>query len=1117
MGSKLTQVRVFLTLTAIAILCTNSWLLNSSFKRVSEQESLVQHTSDVIMELELILSAARDTETGIRGYVLSKQSQFLEPYQMGELAIQEHIGNLRSLITDNPNQQRAADILSELIKERLRILEEMRKKTDIRLSESEKLELLQHGKVIMDQIRAQVSSMQKTERGLLSERSRAANDSRNVFYWTLVLTTIFSSLLVLATYVQYRRGQQRTMEESEKKFLEAWGNEILAKVSSALSGDILVEDAAQKVADIFAERLGLLISKTYIKSANKLELVAQKGSGDFQLSNEQQSLLAHALSKGNVWQVTDLPEEHFKIRSSLGESKPRVLVFIPIRFQGAIIGVIESGALEQLTEPQLQLLQRSSEMIGVGLNAAISREQLKELLEKTQQQAEELEAQQEELRTNNEELEQQARSLESQQQSLSLQNRQLDDIRSELELKAQDLEQASQYKSDFLAKMSHELRTPLNGLLILATLLIENKEQNLSDRQMQFARSIQTAGNDLLALINDILDLSKIEARKLSLRPEKFSLADVLRHKKVNFGPQADEKGIDLIVDIDPSIENLQMHTDRQRLEQILRNFVSNAIKFTDKGSVRIDAEALKAQDKVRISVTDTGIGIPTDKQQIIFEAFEQVEGSERPNIGGTGLGLTISRELAHLLGGRIGLTSEERKGSTFTLEIPIQLKSERVEHTDVDAHRESFLSAPVSRNKSAQPYDKFSTQVKQILAEIPKGQKTIMIVEDEEAFRKTVADTVGGFGFYPVEAGDGELAFKLLEQFTPDAILLDIKLPGISGLGLLDMIKHLPHLRHVPVHMISALDYHQNALRRGALGYLTKPVTIEKIRAAISRIESFISEKVRKVLIIEDDARQSEAISALISGSDVKVITAKYGKEAVERIKVENFDCIILDLTLPDLSGFDLLDELNQLPLSLPPIVIYTGKDLSPKEEEYLQRFSDSIIIKGARSPERLLDEVNLFLHRVEALLPSDKREMLMALRKHEGAFEDKTVLIADDDMRNIFALTNALEGKGMKVRIAKNGLEALSQLEAHADIDIVLMDIMMPKLDGYETMKRIRASANSDIRSLPIIALTAKAMREDHEKCIQAGANDYLPKPVNLENLFTAMRVWLEQRGYA
>ncbi|MFN3453827.1 MAG: response regulator [Pseudobdellovibrio sp.] len=709
---------------------------------------------------------------------------------------------------------------------------------------------------------------------------------------------------------------------------------------------------------------------------------------------------------------------------------------------------------------------------------------------------------------------------------MNTKNNDLERIHAQLEKHTAELEQINQYKSEFLAKMSHELRTPLNGLLILSALLSENKENNLTEQQRQFAKSINNAGHDLLLLINDILDLSKIEAQKLTLRPEFFSLQDIFESIENTFKHQAESKSLNLILDLPDSIKHLKMNTDRQRLEQIIRNFISNAIKFTENGSITVKAILNESTQDIVFSVKDTGIGIPENKQKLIFEAFEQADGSVSRKYGGTGLGLTISRELSALLGGFVDLESKENDGSTFFLTIPQSLNTAD-EVTDRDQKTKStrdlaeifdknLSSEKIQPAKSSQTITNYESEVEEILSRIPNNSRSILIVEDDADFRLSIVETVKNYDFFPIEVADGELALAILKKHIPTAILLDIKLPGISGLGILDNIKKIPQLRHIPVHMISGLEYQQNALRMGALGYLTKPVTLDKINAALKRIELLLSNSVKRILLIEDDEKQRFAISSLISGSDVEVVAATNGKVALEKIKTEGFDCIILDLTLPDMTGFDLLAQLNSISVSLPPVVIYTGQDLTDEEDKYLRQFSESIIIKGARSPERLLDEVNLFLHRIESLLPESTKEILYNLRSQEKSFEGKTVLVVDDDIRNIFALTSALEAKGLNVKVARDGLEALEVLEKNsASVNLILMDIMMPKMNGYDAIKSIRSNENVKISSLPIIALTAKAMKEDHEKCINAGANDYLPKPINIDNLVTILRIWLAPKG--
>lgn len=1109
--AKLGGFRTLIAGFILTLIVLNGWVLFSTFENVSAQEALVIHTAEVSSELDLLISSVKDTSIGISGFLLTKRPELLQPLKDGRAAVDKHLNNFAQLTRDNPRQQANVATMQKLIDERTRTLDELQTAWSGKgLTADRRDELLMNARVTLDQLRTQVKEMNEIEKGLMAERSRSASQSKEIFVWALFITTIVSAGAVGFSFRQFRKHQNKLELEARTQAYEGWVKETAAEISRMTSGNVPLKTSSLDVARLLGQRFGFLASRTFLLEPGGLKLMSEVGCEGTANNISDKNLISEAFARPSVWQISNVPMDHWKIESGLGQSLPKSLVFLPLHFQGIKVGLIECASFSELKDEQVKALDRLTETIGTGYAAGRSREKLQELLEETQQQAEELQTQQEELRTNNEELEQQTRALESQQQSLNLQNRELESIRSDLERKAEELTISSQYKSEFLAKMSHELRTPLNGLLILSTLLMENKEKNLSDRQIQFAKSIHGAGSDLLTLVNDILDLSKIEARKLNLRPESFRIQEVLEHKQVTFGPQMEAKKLKFSVEVDPSLSNLAMYTDRQRLEQIIRNFVSNAIKFTDKGEVRLKAKPSIDATKIDISVSDTGIGIPASKQRIVFEAFEQVDSSARRNFGGTGLGLTISKELASLLGGSISLTSTEGQGSTFTLTVPKQLPaSSFIEQEGPASVPIRFKEAEDSSRKKPAPV--VSTEAIQTLKNIPKDKKTILIVEDDDKFRASVIDAVKENGFHALEAADGEVALAILENHTPDAVLLDIKLPGISGLGILEMMKQMPQLRHIPVHMISAMDYQHNALRRGALGYLTKPVTLEKIRSAVSRIQNFLDETIRKVLVIEDDQHQRLAIASLISGTDVSVITAHSGKEAVEKLKAEPFDCIILDLTLPDVSGFDLLTELNSLPISLPPIVIYTGKDLTDEEEEYLRKFSESIIIKGARSPERLLDEVNLFLHRVESLLPEDKRAMLTQLRSQEHTFSGKTVLIADDDLRNVFALTSALESRGLQVAIAKNGLEALDVLDKNKHIDLVLMDIMMPKMDGYEAIQNIRKNHDARVKNVPIIALTAKAMREDHEKCIEAGANDYLPKPVNLDNLTTALKVWL------
>jgi CheY-like chemotaxis protein/CHASE3 domain sensor protein len=1095
----------------ISILFASSILLYRNFQDVSEQEGWVLHTEEVLNELDQTLSAVKDTDPGFRGFLLTKKMDYLEVYRQGVNQAYEHFNRVKDLTKDNPNQQDIAPQVIDLLKKRFALFDQTIEQFQNNKSKVSLNSLyFDEGKVFMDELKVQIAKMKTEEQRLMQSRRENTVASRNIFVWLLFVTTTLISTVLSISFYQIGVNQAKAWKESEQKTKEARDNDLLAELGRAIAGDISFESAGHEILQFLSSRLNVLAGKIWVLDPRgQLSPISSLAvSEDRKASEDPSSLVNTAIQRPGTWQISNIPKDYWRISSGLGNALPNELTFVPFSFQGRRLGVIELATFNALNSETLGFLNILGDTIGIGLNAAHSRSRLQALLEKTQQQSEELHAQQEELKTNNEELEQQARALESQQQALNIKNK-------ELEERALELQRSSQYKSEFLAKMSHELRTPLNGLLILSTLLIENKEKNLTEQQRQFARSINNAGNDLLILINDILDLSKIEARKLSLRPEEFRLEELFELSRRTFQPQATAKNLQLDINLPKSLQQLTLFSDRQRLEQILRNFLSNAVKFTESGKVSLAASLNPAGDHLTLTVSDTGIGIPKNKQQSIFEAFTQADSSVSRKYGGTGLGLTISKELAALLGGKISVSSEEGKGSQFSIRIPVRAVITN-EGTASSYTRNSEPEILTSHAGKPVSNERIQQGVHQALKNLPKDKKSILVVEDDAAFRASIVDAVKAYGFAAIEASDGDVALAIVHEHSPDAILLDIKLPGLSGLGVLEMIKQMPHLRHIPVHMISALDYQNNALRMGALGYLTKPVTIEKVRSALGRIENTISKKLRRVLLIEDDERQNAAISQLISGSDLEVVPVKTGKAAVSELKSNGFDCIILDVTLPDVSGFDLLSELRALDISLPPVVIYTGKDLSDEEERYLRKYSESIVIKGARSPERLLDEVNLFLHRVESLLPESKQEMLSHLRAQERNFEGKTILIADDDIRNVFALTSALESRGLQTRVARDGVEALEFLEKYNDIDLVLMDIMMPKMDGFEAMRQIRKNSNPRIQNIPIIALTAKAMKDDHEKCVEAGASDYLPKPVNLDNLSTVLKVWLAPKGF-
>ncbi len=825
-----------------------------------------------------------------------------------------------------------------------------------------------------------------------------------------------------------------------------------------------------------------------------------------------------------------------EIETPLGMTPVHQRLLGPITADGKVIGLVELGraGASPARTLELELLTQVAEPIGVAMRAALLREQLVELLEETQRQSEELQTQQEELRVANEELEEQSRSLlnsqanlEQQQVELEQTNVQLEERTHELESRQQalllaqaqlvqnsnELEASSRYKSEFLANMSHELRTPLNSALILAKLLADNKDANLSEEQVKYAQAIHSSNNDLLALINDILDLSRIEAGHVELTDENVAVSSVLQRLKDTFQPLAEQKGLALVLQADADAP-AQLVTDSQRLQQILKNLLANAVKFTEHGSVTLSVRGT-ASGRIQFTVTDTGIGIPQAQTEVIFEAFRQADGSTRRRYGGTGLGLSISRDLAARMGGSIRVVSEPGRGSSFTLELPLIAANGDtlgVAHAAPDVRQPTPAVVPVTAPvavASAAATD--APRVVDDRGRRSRAGRMILAVEDDAAFAGALVQMAHELDFDCVVAQTAEEALALANELRPNGILLDIGLPDVSGLSVLERLKRDPATRHIPVHVVSGLERSQVALELGAIGYVIKPATRERLVEAIQQLEATNQRDVRRLLIVEDDSELRSNLKLLLGRDQLEIVGVGTIAEAMAALSGSTFDCMVTDLALPDGTGYDLLEHMaaNEA-LSFPPVIVYTGRALTRDEEQRLRRYSKSIIIKGARSPERLLDEVTLFLHSVEASLPTDQQRLLREARRRDAVLDGRTVLLAEDDVRNIFALSSVLEPLGVKLEIARNGREALEKLGP--DVDLVLMDIMMPEMDGLTAMREIRREPRW--RDLPIIALTAKAMPDDREHCLQAGANDYISKPIDVDKLVSLCRVWCSRR---
>ena len=864
-----------------------------------------------------------------------------------------------------------------------------------------------------------------------------------------------------------------------------------------------------------------------------------------------EGLAGQCASEKKVRYFEDLPERFFTIWSGLGEMPPRQLAVIPLLFNDQVEGILELGTLNRFRGMDKQFLKEAAGRIGVVLNTARSRQEQNRLLEQTKTQKQALENQQEELQTANEELEEQTQRLTASEEQLKHQqeelqasneeleektqflernrlqieekNRALEQMKAELTKKADNLALAGKYKSEFLANMSHELRTPLNSLLLLAKILSENKEHNLTQDQVESAQVIFSSGSDLLNMINEILDLSKIEAGKMTLNLYEIQISELARNIGATFNHLAREKNLELDVRVDPDCLP-SIFSDFERVKQVLKNLIGNAVKFTAQGGIYINfyrpgtdvnyqRQSLAQGDILAVSVRDTGIGIAKEKQALIFEAFQQSEGGISRKYGGTGLGLSICRELAKLLGGEIHLHSNQGQGSTFTLYLPagLEAKKEAIETETVPVHHAFAPPVPAdTQETSSNIPEESQVHLPDDREQITPESKSVLIIEDDTHFGKTLMNFCAKRGFVCLYSATGENGLALACQYIPKAIILDIKLPGMDGWAVFHNLKENPATRHIPVHFMSVDKPVFNVRNKGAIGYLTKPVSPENLETALDKIEAVVTQKVKSLLIVEDDANQQQSIRHLLAGRDIAIDNAASGKNALAAVKSKNYDCIILDLGLPDMTGFELLEALTNDPdITLPPIIVYTGRDLSFEEEGVLRRYSESIIIKGVKSEERLLDETSLFLHRMIKDLPADKKQMITDIHNSDRMFDGKTVLLVDDDMRNVFALAKVLAQRKMNVLKAENGKKAIEIIKNNSTIDLVLMDIMMPVMDGYEAMKEIRKDAK--FARLPIIALTAKAMKQDKTDCIEAGANDYLTKPVDVERLLSMMRVWL------
>ena len=1173
MNSNFRKRLLISSAVSIAILLISSTASYLSIRNLRAGNKLVNHTQDVIYNLNRCYHTLIEAQSSVRGYLVSGRSSVLEPFNSAEARTNYYLDRLDKITADNPRQQLRLSTIKPLQIEYFRYLQRrIADKANNRSVEADEFTVSQSP--IMLRIRATLDQMENEEKALLAKRIADAERYANYSVWLILCAALIAvgiSSWFFARIMGDFRERARLHQELKEKDLEmanriAAISDIAAQISrgnysvrvSDVQSDALgsVSGSLNEMAQSLDESFTLLSEKEWLQTGiAQLSdvMLGEKSSGQLAhdilqfiatYTNSKAGILytfdhdalyavagysydhqgkrheiksGHGLSgqafaSGRMMDLRLSEIEDHAIKFALGEVKPAHVVAIPLN-ENVVTGVLEMAALRTYSAAEMQFFESIGDSIGIALRAAQNRERIQELLEETQAQSEELRVQHIELESMNAELETQTEKLQASEEELRVQQEELQQTNEELaerstlleernleiQKKSEDLELSTRYKSEFLANMSHELRTPLNSILLLSRLLSENNEQNLTAEQTEFARVIQSSGKGLLGLIDEILDLSKIEAGKMDIELLEVPLAEITDSLKALFTEVAKEKNI--AFEIADKNAPLVIRTDRMRLEQILKNLISNAIKFTSEGSVTLEVRRHPVHNGlIDFIVRDTGIGIAPEKQPLIFEAFQQADGSTKRKYGGTGLGLSISRELAKLLNGRITLESASGKGSTFTLTIPIS----------------SAAPLPVAETRPAEaapaPADPYVSPV--IPDEVPDDRsqlsdhdKVILIVEDDTNFAKSLLEFTRKRGYKGVVSVRGDRALQFALQYKPVGVLLDIQLPIKSGWQVMEELKNNAQTKHIPVHIMSSHKLRQESLLKGAVNFLDKPVAFEQMPDIFKRIEHIINRDSQKVLIIEDNPKHAKALAFFLETNSINSEIKSEIKEGISALQKDDVDCVILDMGIPDRHSYEILENVKKNPgLENLPVIVFTGRSLSMKEEIKLKKYADSIVIKTAYSYQRMLDEVSLFLHLVEEKKAGKKANFM------GDALSGKTVLLVDDDVRNIYSLTKALEALKMNVLTAIDGKEALKVLAENPKTDVVLLDMMMPNMDGYETAERIRQ--NPKFKSLPVIAVTAKAMTGDREKCINAGASDYITKPVDVDQLLSLLRVWLYDR---
>jgi signal transduction histidine kinase/CheY-like chemotaxis protein/CHASE3 domain sensor protein len=1128
------QRQVFLGIVfSILLVLVVGYTSYNAIKIQLENTRWVTHTREVMRTSTSLRNQLLNAESNVRGFAITKHNSFQTSYLQSIEKVWSELDAFRKLVSDNKVQAARVDSLSLLLQTRLDLMD---RQYDILQGSSYDPDTIRKivlaGKNVSSQLEFSFRRIENVEEGLLAEREQnAAVSSSEAKQYILMGSSAFLFVILLLYY--FIRRTYNAQIASEKQTLKAnkkleqlliedheknWILNATVRAAESVRGEPTLAELSRKLTAKLVELTGAHIAVMYVvtRAGNTMELTASYGADETSPVPKRieigEGLLGEIVRDKVSFKRHEVAPSFFAFKTASGQSDPAAVLIKTISFQGEIKAVIEIGYLKDPGQKVERVLDMISDSVAVAIMASRARELANELLEKTQLQAEELESQQEELRITNEELTRQTSLLQVSEEELRVQQEELKQINTELEekaflleeqkgtleaardqiqLKADELEKSGRFKSEFLANMSHELRTPLNSILILSRILGENKGERLNEEEQRYASVIYNSGNDLLTLINDILDLAKVESGKIELINEEVNTSLILSEVNNTFQKVAENKGLKLELHQDSSCPD-SLFVDHVRLLQILRNLLSNAIKFTSAPGT-VSLKIRREYDYIHFEVTDTGIGIPAEKQKTIFEAFQQADGSTSRKYGGTGLGLSISRELANLFKGSISLKSEPGQGSVFTLKIPV----------------------PDGVKKENAAQNEEPAVIPEVVQELKENR--LLLIEDDAIFAADMSAKARDSGFQVQLAADGKTALELVRTFKPTAIILDMNLPDMAGDDVLKELKSDTKTRLIPVHTISSGDYFDaDLLKEGAIGFMQKPVDQKSALNIFNllKLEGKDLDK-QRILLIEDDAYQSQYLGEFLASNNIFVLYAYSAREALSVLQRESVDGIILDIRLADMNGLDLLDEIKKNPaLSSLPVVVNTAEDLSQADLSRVMKYAHPVVIKTKKSNDRLLDEVKLFLKKVQPALSASEGTKQESFRNNvvysEQGFLGRKILLADDDMRNIFALSAVLEDAGFKIEIATNGKEAIRKLEELADIELVLMDVMMPEMDGIEATKIIRQ--NSRWATLPIIAVTAKAMQGDREQCLAAGANDYISKPVDIDKLLSLIKVWLQ-----